>query len=295
MINVADLENRWVKFKIKSYIPYAVIIGSLVVISILSLIFFNSEEKDNSAKVYKKTDKVDIVKKQQTIKPIPAQPQKTEVQKAVPQNNTIVQTDTDKNSTTQNINKPIVSQKAEVKTTKKKLLLKPSLNFMRDMQDDTLPYYEDEQDNSSYNVKKKIKNTPTLKKPEHINKVQTVQKEQEVDLEPKKSSITIHRENTQEDIHYVIKRFKTNNNPALSLFIAKKYYELGEYRKSYNYALITNGINSNIEASWIIFAKSLVKLNEKDIAIKTLRTYIDHSGSNKAKILLDEIISGKFK
>ncbi|MGD9719509.1 MAG: hypothetical protein AB7U24_09720, partial [Sulfurimonadaceae bacterium] len=70
---------------------------------------------------------------------------------------------------------------------------------------------------------------------------------------------------------------------------------LGDYHKSYNYALITNELNNNIEASWIIFAKSLVKLNEKEMALKTLRQYIEHSGSNQAKLLLDEIRNGKFK
>ena len=93
----------------------------------------------------------------------------------------------------------------------------------------------------------------------------------------------------------VIKRFKKNNNPALSLFIAKKYYELENYDQSYNYALITNEINDNIDSSWIIFAKSLVKLNKREEAIKTLNKYIQHSHSNQAKILLDEIKSGKFK
>ena len=84
------------------------------------------------------------------------------------------------------------------------------------------------------------------------------------------SSISIVRQTSQNEINEVVKRFNKNNNPALSLFIAKKYYELGEYRKAYNYALKTNNINNHIEASWIIFAKSLVKLNEKDMAVKTL-------------------------
>ncbi|RLA73513.1 MAG: hypothetical protein DRG78_22425, partial [Epsilonproteobacteria bacterium] len=84
-------------------------------------------------------------------------------------------------------------------------------------------------------------------------------------------------------------------NPALSLFIAKKYYELGEYRKSYNYSLKTNNINNDIEASWIIFAKSLVKLDEKKMAVKILKKYISHSDSNRAQLLLNNILSGKFR
>jgi len=64
---------------------------------------------------------------------------------------------------------------------------------------------------------------------------------------------------------------------------------------SYNYSLITNELNNNIEASWIIFTKSLVKLNKKEMAVKTLQQYVEHSQSNQAKLLLDEITSGKFK
>ena len=123
----------------------------------------------------------------------------------------------------------------------------------------------------------------------------TITQKPQTQLTHETNSITIKKQNTYEDIEYVIKRFKKNNNPALSLFVAKKYYELGEYKQAYNYALITNEINNNIEASWIIFSKSLVKLNQKAKAIQTLQQYINHSDSNQAKLLLKEILSGKFK
>lgn len=109
------------------------------------------------------------------------------------------------------------------------------------------------------------------------------------------SRINIKRQDTQKDIQDVIKRFKKSNNPALSLFIAKKYYELEDFNKAYNYALITNGINNNIEDSWLIFAKSLVKLNKKSKAVETLKKYIGHSDSYRAKILLENIKSGKLQ
>jgi tetratricopeptide (TPR) repeat protein len=110
-----------------------------------------------------------------------------------------------------------------------------------------------------------------------------------------KSHIIIERKETKNDINEIIKRFKKNHNPALSLFIAKKYYELGDYHKAYNYALITNQINEDIEDSWIIFAKSLVKMKKKNTAVKTLREYIRYSHSSSAEILLNEILSGKFR
>lgn len=289
MINVLDLENRWFKFKIKSYIPHVIIGLSLIVIVAVTLFLLNSKDNDITSKV-KIENKILIPLEEKEL-----------------QNSTIVsvQTKVEENSTKKSI-QPIVEKRSEIvqiqneqkvqqiepEISKKKMVLTPSLNFMKSMQQETLPYYENEE-----NVKeKKVKNIKSNKKkviikPKAIEKVKIEPVQEKI----QKSSISIKKRNTQEDIHHVIKRFKTNNNPALSLFIAKKYYELGEYHKSYNYALMTNEINNNIEASWIIFVKSLVKLNEKDMAIKTLNKYIDHSGSNKAKILLDEIISGKFK
>ena len=70
--------------------------------------------------------------------------------------------------------------------------------------------------------------------------------------------IKINKENS--DIQDVIKRFNINKNPALSLFIAKRYYQIGEYEAAYNYAQTTNNIDNKIDESWIIFSKSLVKL-----------------------------------
>ena len=105
----------------------------------------------------------------------------------------------------------------------------------------------------------------------------------------------IRRENDMKDIQDVIKRFKKNKNPALSLFVAKRYYRIGSYQEAYNYALMTNELDSNIEDSWLIFAKSLYKLDQKEMAIKTLKTYYDDSGSVKAKITLDQMKKGTLK
>ncbi|WP_262823921.1 CDC27 family protein [Sulfurimonas gotlandica] len=172
----------------------------------------------------------------------------------------------------------------------KMLILSPSLNFMSNIKHSSISYDDnDEVRTPSVNIKPKNKSTQKVIAPKE--KLEQI----EVKAIEKKNVVHIERQNTQEDISHVIKRFKKNNNPALSLFVAKKYYEIEEYHKSYNYALITNEINDNIEASWIIFSKSLVKLNEKDEAIKTLKKYIEHSHSSQAKILLDEITSGKFK
>ena len=257
MLNVHELESRWRKHKVKSFLPYGVIVISLGIILVLISTIYDSKTITKNISEVVEAKKENVIE-QNSPKVVPViKPQEK-----------IVKTETPDN---------------------KKLTLSPSLNFMSNMKHDAIAYYEGEK-------------TPTLKKQKTVQKPKVAVQKPKVPEVTKvkeqmiqKSNVRIERQNTQEDISHVIKRFKKNNNPALSLFVAKKYYELGEYHKSYNYALITNEINDNIDASWIIFAKSLVKLNQKNEAINTLKKYIEHSHSSKAKILLEEISSGKFK
>jgi len=107
--------------------------------------------------------------------------------------------------------------------------------------------------------------------------------------------MTIQHESDMRDLQDVIARFKKNKSPVLSLFIAKTYYRIGNYQEAYNYALITNEIDSSIEDSWLIFAESLYQLNQKEMAVKTLKTYIQESSSVKAKMVLDQMEKGTFK
>jgi len=289
MININELEARWLKYKIKSYIPHIVILLSIaIILTIFAL--FNSKSVINTKEVTKvKNENVqEIQVDTPSVEPIEA----------------IADIDTKKElvlaptieRTKQKIIQiqPIQKKKIEYTTpnynTNEKTILAPSLDFMTKLQDNTLPYFDNENENK---IEHATQETPVRIKTVH----KAAQKKSKPQIEPikKESSIQIDRQNTHDDINQVIKRFKKNNNPALSLFIAKKYYQLGEYHQSYNYSLMTNEINNDIEASWIIFAKSLVKLNEKSMAVETLKKYIAHSNSHRAKILLDEINSGKFK
>jgi len=188
------------------------------------------------------------------------------------------------------LHKPIERQISK-KIQEVKVLLTPSLGFMKRVNTPVEVY-----SNKKIELEKK-QNLKTSKKKKRVIKEEVIVEKVITTpiVQEKKRSIKIKITQDQKDIKDVIKRFKINNNPALSLFVAKKYYQLGDYHKSYNYALITNQLNNNIEASWIIFAKSLMKLDKKEMAINTLKKYIDSSHSPRAKILLDEIQSGKFK
>ncbi|MCX6073473.1 MAG: hypothetical protein NTY39_04060 [Campylobacterales bacterium] len=101
--------------------------------------------------------------------------------------------------------------------------------------------------------------------------------------------ISIKQNSTTFDIHEIEDRFKNNSNPHLGLYIARYHYDNGNYSEAYNYALKTNAINNTLEESWLIFAKSLVKLGRTEQAKKTLQLYISQSNSEGAKSLLNNL------
>ncbi|MDF1882503.1 CDC27 family protein [Sulfurimonas sp. SAG-AH-194-C21] len=258
MLNITDLEKRWIRYKVKFYIPHLSIFISLSVILSIFFSFSNNTQEPNDIPHVVKEEPLLVASKESKIKVTPV---------------------------------PISKQETRVIHSTKKVKLSPSLDFMKKMQNSIQPYYNNEVSNKPYTVQKVQK----VEAP----KIEVVEKEKVLIPEyippVKVKKISIKRQNTQNDIYEIITRFKKNNNPALSLFVAKKYYELGDYQQAYNYALITNKINMEIESSWIIFTKSLVKLGKRDKAISTLKKYIKQSHSSGARILLDEIYAGRFK
>jgi len=280
MLNTRDLEKRWLRYKLKSYIPHAVIVVSLLVITTIAFIITTTTpEKEEHTEIAK------------SIKPVVKKPTKP-----IERNNTSLQTVQQET--------PVIKTAVTVpktNTNNQQLVLKPSMHFMKQIQsEEQQPYYKTLHKSKQKTKKRnKIINQQKTIEEEYIdiekNKQKSVQQTIQKKEPDQKSVITIKRRESQNDIKEIIARFKKNNNPALSLFVAKKSYELGNYEQAYNYALITNGINNDIEDSWLIFAKSLVKLGKRDMAAKTLREYIHYSHSGNAKILLNDIESGKFR
>ena len=122
------------------------------------------------------------------------------------------------------------------------------------------------------------------------------EKKEQQPVETQNTLVKVGHDTTSDDeLKGIIKRFNRKKKPALSLFIANKYYEKGNYAESYKYARITYKLNPKIEDSMIIYAKSLVKLGKKDKAKNALSTYIKKTGSIKAKTLLNQINKGTFK
>lgn len=292
MLNVEELERRHKTYKQKILMPYIAISAASIVImlSVAFSIFYdfgskNSLNEEKSQEPIKTLNGSDIAEKN-TSK------EKIETASYTPKED----------------NQKLPSDKEEIKTPntvineitdEKKVVLSPALGFI----DNVKPQKEIKKETTVYSrntqIKEEILSLDAKKSApiEQIKEQAAPIKSEEILPSPQiveSKNISIKRKN-DDDIKDVIDRFNINHNPSLSLFIAKKYYQISDYEKAYNYALITNELNNNIEESWIIFSKSLVKMNKKEEAIETLKKYVSHSNSSQAKQLLDEILSGKFK
>ena len=243
MLNVKELEKRWLFYKIEKALPFAIAFVIALLLGLITFVLFFTQTKKEI--VTKPQPIIKQVEKKEQLKPI--------VQQQVVQK------------------KP--QPKQEPKKEEQVLELKPSLHFLLET-----PTTNNTTNNTTKTPKKELP------------KIQKVEKK-----EPEKphKKVVIKHQNTRQDIQDVLQRFNKNNNPILSLFIAKKYYELHQYKEAYNYALITNNINSNIEESWIIFAKSKVKLGRKNEAMRILTNYLKHSNSRVVKNLLYQLKKNK--
>lgn len=237
MLDISKLERRWLKYKIKSMLPYTAILAVIIIsIFTLSFVFFN---KTSPAPI--------VASKKQIVKvkvPVPT---------------------------------PAINEESS-------MILEPSMQFLQSMRGST-PLVES------------VPTTPIpvvpIKKSLPLVQAQTdtvppIVKPLQVPVVKGKFT-SIKRDDTAFDIHELEDRFKNNSNPNLGLYIARYHYDHANYTESYNYALKTNSINATMDESWLIFAKSLVKLGKEDQARKTLQLYISNSNSQNAKNYLDTL------
>lgn len=94
-------------------------------------------------------------------------------------------------------------------------------------------------------------------------------------------------------ISYLKEKFDTTHNIVFALMLAEEYYLSKNYLESNKWALIANNIDADNEKSWIWFAKSKVKLGQKEDAILALKTYLKNTKSQAAQSLLNQITLGE--
>jgi len=162
------------------------------------------------------------------------------------------------------VEKPIIEEKTEEKKTEEKKNVSTGI-------DDPMRYEHPNAKKVSIEVTEIIKEPVKVEKPRkkmHLNIIKT-------------TSTSAYKD--------VAKRFADTSDPDDSLFLARTYYEQGNNKKAIYWALKTNKVNSNIEESWLIFAKAKARSGHKKEAMRILSSYVKRSNSSEAKALLKKL------
>lgn len=122
-----------------------------------------------------------------------------------------------------------------------------------------------------------------------ITVTEAIKKPVIVETPRKKMHLNIIETTSASAYRDVAKRFADTSDTDDSLFLARTYYEKGNNKKAIYWALQTNKVNSNIEESWLIFAKAKARSGHKSEAIRILSSYIKRSNSVEAKALLKKL------
>ncbi|HHS92837.1 MAG TPA: hypothetical protein ENK82_05775 [Campylobacterales bacterium] len=88
-------------------------------------------------------------------------------------------------------------------------------------------------------------------------------------------------------------KFAKSKNPREALLLSKAYFKEGDYKSAEKWALTANKLNNGLEESWLLFAKSKVKLGKRDEAVNILASYYKRSHSIEVKRLIGQIKTGK--
>ncbi len=289
MLNIHELERQWLRYKIRRYVPVAAAALTLIVVVPAALLLWPEKMPETSS-----------VSQTQQAAPAPVSNVAPPVSQPAVSTVQTVSADSAAATIQPGVPETVAAPTSKpVPPTATRKAMAPSLGFMQSMEEDALPYYAEEEPGTPV-IEERVPEPVASIRAESVEAFEPVE-EAEVPALPRaveaaspEHTVSITQKEA-DDLNDIVKRFKTNKSPALSLFLARRYYEMGEYQSAYDYSLKTNELDSDIEESWLIFTKSLVKLGQKEQALKVLNSYIGHSGSITAKTLFQNIESGTFK
>jgi len=131
-------------------------------------------------------------------------------------------------------------------------------------------------------VEKKIEKK-VEKKPVQVKKVEPKREKKEIKKE-QKPKIIIQEEKPlvikkrKVDVDGLVTLYEKNPNYNMAIKIANMYYEKENYSQSIEWSRKANKLDAEDYQSWLIFAKSLIKIRELNKATEVLQTYMDTYG-----------------
>lgn len=288
-VDIFELEKKLFRYRLKQKLHY--IIFAILALSIVGIIFYyyTYSFSNISAKVEMPTLVVDnnlsLVKSENNIT-------KEEVKEKVTPSTVLIEeknkeifpteetlflqlpiiktNNTDKKNYNPFVDKDVVNKKSLPEITEDDIENKILMRKMRTKAEDT--FYR----NAEESIESTLLAPPPLEdeKPKGRIKIET----QEVN-----------------SIVYLKDKFEKTQNIIFALMLAEEYYLTKNYNESNKWALIANSIDSDNEKSWVWFAKSKVKLGQKEDALLALKAYLKNNKSKTIESLLSQISIGEIQ
>ncbi len=309
--DIAELEQKYKKYVLKKRVKYIfyILLLSVVFLAVIYFVYLNNlrSKKESTPKhIIKKTKHIknSVIKKEE--KKVLLSKSLLSATKDYNKSESTVKKDIkDILSNEKNTSKPV---KADIKDSVKTLIqitdTKDTKEIKSEKSDTTLSFHIKPSTDFSYQEFSKqtlklnlVTNTDTniSKHSENIVEKPTVSKKEKKKKEKRKvSNSTIKIEmNDMNSVKYLKEKYNKTHNIIFALMLCEEYYSLKKYKESLKWSIIANDLDNQSERSWIWFAKSKYRLNQKDDAIRALKAYLKTNESDTIRFLLEKIQNGE--
>ncbi|RUM67224.1 MAG: hypothetical protein DSZ05_03095, partial [Sulfurospirillum sp.] len=90
-------------------------------------------------------------------------------------------------------------------------------------------------------------------------------------------------------VRFLRKKFYATNNIKYAMEIAQHYYNVKQYQKALKWSLIANEVDEKKPETWILFAKTKMKMGKKQDALNVLNAYLKTYSSAKVSRYLKKL------
>ncbi len=277
MLEIEKLEREWRRYKLKRLSPWIFSVSTLLLVSIAYLLWFDTDKPLITDKNIQTTEKKEFLGYDT-------------IEKSVTKN--VSRAPVSNNSPSTILSKPL--EKGSQPSTQKKdssVILNPDTEFLNSFSDSGSLKNR----STSYLRKMKEHNSETSS---YKNR-QTVKAKKEKGLtasskkENGSGTLIIQSSKTNNTLAYLIKRFNEKRDPKLASYIAQSLYKKANYEEAVKWSVMANSLDPSSEDTWLVFARSKVKLGQKEEAIRALRTYLNQYTSKNVKSFLRSLEQGR--
>lgn len=247
-LNIEQLEKDWVAYKIKRFRPW-IIAGTSIFVVLIATFFWLYRAPEKTVSLNNKN----------------IHPSQRHIAAAAKSSKEIDQSASTRTNSGPAKERPIF--KSEEKSSFKVKII-PETNFLTAFE-------------ANDNAEKIAKTTP-----KHHKKSKTKNSAPLFEKTTKKtaSSIVIHKNaSNNKTLRHLIRRFNTNKDPGLALYIATSFFKKGDYKNAVHWSIVANSLDPSNETTWLLYAKSKANLGKKREAIQALKSYLNQYSSEEIR------------